>query len=40
VRKLVGILGGSVSLESVRGEGSTFTVEIPRELELSRDHSA
>ncbi len=31
VRRFVQQLGGTVSLESVRGEGSTFTIRLPRQ---------
>ena len=30
-RHLVELMGGSISVESVHGEGSSFTIEFPRE---------
>ncbi len=31
--ELVGLMGGAISVESVKGEGTTFTVTLPRHLE-------
>jgi hypothetical protein len=36
-KKIVGLMGGDVSVQSVVGEGSTFTVEIPLQLAVPPD---
>jgi signal transduction histidine kinase/DNA-binding response OmpR family regulator len=40
VKKLAAVLGGSVTIESVAGEGSRFTVVLPRELPRDDEASA
>jgi signal transduction histidine kinase len=38
VRDMVSVLGGEIAVESAPGEGSTFRVELPRELPTAGDH--
>jgi signal transduction histidine kinase/DNA-binding response OmpR family regulator len=40
VKKLAAVLGGSVTIESAAGEGSQFTVVLPRELPRDDEASA
>jgi signal transduction histidine kinase/DNA-binding response OmpR family regulator len=40
VKKLAAVLGGSVTIESAAGEGSRFTVVLPRELPRDDEASA
>ena len=40
VKKLAAVLGGSVEIESAAGEGSRFTVILPREIPRDDDASA
>jgi len=34
VKELLEVMGGSIEVESKRGEGSTFTVRLPKDQEL------
>jgi signal transduction histidine kinase len=39
-RRLVELHGGTIEVESVQGQGTAFTVRLPRELHLPADSEA
>jgi len=39
-KKLVGLRGGSIGVESVQGGGSTFSVTLPRDSSDTREKSS